>query len=148
MRDESSYNIGVLGSVKEVIQIAEEAQIPVHMAHLKALGRDVWGQSGDIIALVATAQERGIEITADQYPWRASGTGIGSSLVPRWVMADSQEAMFERLENADLQDGIREEMEGNLWRRGGADSLLITGESEWRGMTLQEICRAAGARPN
>jgi len=139
LRDESSYNIGVLGSVKEVIQIAEEAEIAVHMAHLKALGRDVWGQSGDIIALVAIAQERGIKITADQYPWRASGTGIGSSLVPRWVMADSQEAMFERLENADLQDGIREEMEGNLWRRGGADSLLITGESEWRGMTLQEI---------
>jgi N-acyl-D-aspartate/D-glutamate deacylase len=139
MRDESSYNIGVLGSVKEVIQIADEAQIPVHMAHLKALGRDVWGQSGDIIALVAAAQERGIEITADQYPWRASGTSLGSSLVPRWVMADSQEAMFQRLENADLKDGIREEMEANLWRRGGAESLLITGESEWRGMTLQEI---------
>ena len=139
VRDESSYNIGILGSVKEVIQIAEEANIPVHIAHLKALGRDVWGQSGDIIALVAAAQERGIEITADQYPWRASGTGIGSSLVPRWVMADSQEAMFKRLENADLKDGIREEMEANLWRRGGAESFLITGESEWRGMTLQEI---------
>jgi len=139
MRDESSYNIGVLGSVKEVIQIAEEAKIPVHMAHLKALGRDVWGQSGDIIALVAAAQERGTEITADQYPWRASGTSTSSSLVPRWVMADSEEAMFQRLENADLKDGIREEMVANLWRRGGAESLLITGDSEWRGMTLQEI---------
>ena len=147
VRDESSYNIGILGSVKEVIQIAEEANIPVHIAHLKALGRDVWGQSGDIIGLVAAAQERGIEITADQYPWRASGTGIGSSLVPRWVMADSQEAMFQRLENADLKDGIREEMEANLWRRGGAESLLITGESEWRGMTLQEIAEQLAVDP-
>ncbi len=139
LRDESSYNIGVLGSIRELIRIGEEASIPVHAAHLKALGRDVWGQSGDIIALVAAARERGVEVTADQYPWRASGTSLSSSLIPGWVKADSEEAMFERLANADLQDRIREEMEGNLWRRGGEESLLITGESEWRGKTLQEI---------
>lgn len=139
VRDESSYNIGVLGSVREVIQIAESAGLPAHIAHLKALGRDVWGQSGDIIALVAAARERGLDITADQYPWRASGTSTGSALVPRWVMADSQEAMFRRLANADLSDRIREEMEANLWRRGGAESLLITGESQWRGMTLEQV---------
>ena len=144
MRDESSYNIGVLGSVKEVIEIGEAADIPVHIAHLKALGRDVWGQSGDIIALVAAARERGVEITADQYPWLASGTSLSSSLIPRWVQADSQDAMFERLANADLEDRIREEMEANLWRRGGDDSLLVTGEGEWRGMTLKDIAEEMG----
>ena len=139
LRDESSYNIGVLGSVRELIDIAEAAGLPGHIAHIKALGRDVWGQSGDIIGLVSAARERGLQITADQYPWRASGTSLSSSLIPRWVQADSQEAMFERLDNEDLRGGIREEMEANLWRRGGKDSLLITGESEWRGMTLGEI---------
>ena len=139
LRDESSYNIGILGSIKELIQIGEEADIPVHAAHLKALGRDVWGQSGDIIGLVAAARERGVNVTADQYPWRASGTSLQSSLVPDWVRADSEEAMFERLANADLADGIREEMEANLWRRGGEESFLITGESEWRGKTLEQI---------
>jgi hypothetical protein len=89
--------------------------------------------------LVAAARERGVEITADQYPWLASGTSLSSSLIPRWVQADSEEAMFERLANADLEDRIREEMEANLRRRGGHDSLLVTGESEWRGMTLKEI---------
>ena len=147
LRDESSYNIGVLGSVREIIEIGEAADIPVHIAHIKALGRDVWGQSGDIIGLVSAARERGLEVTADQYPWRASGTSLSSSLVPRWVQADSEEAMFERLDNADLRDGIREEMEDNLWRRGGKDSLLITGDSEWRGMTLGEIAEDMGMEP-
>lgn len=147
MRDESSYNIGVLGSIRELIEIGEKARIPAHAAHLKALGRDVWGQSGDIIALVEAARERGVEVTADQYPWRASGTSLGSSLVPSWVRADSREAMFGRLDNPDLRDGIREEMEGNLWRRGGEDSLLITGESEWRGMTLGDIAEQMGVDP-
>jgi len=144
IRDESSYNIGLLGAIGEVIQIGEAAHIPVHIAHLKALGRDVWGQSGDIVGLIAAARERGVEITADQYPYRASGTSLGSALVPRWVMADSREAMFGRLTNPDLEDRIREEMEANLWRRGGAESLLVTGESEWRGMTLQDIAERTG----
>lgn len=147
LRDESSYNVGVLGSVRELIEIGEEAGIAVHAAHLKALGRDVWGQSGDIIALVSAARERGVEVTADQYPWRASGTSLSSSLIPRWAMADSQEAMFERLDNADLKDRIREEMEQNLWRRGGEESLLITGDSQWRGMTLGEIAEQMNMAP-
>jgi len=147
MRDESSYNIGVLGSIRELIEIGEKANIPVHAAHLKALGRDVWGQSGDIIALVEAARERGLEVTADQYPWRASGTRFAAALIPAWVRADSNEAMFGRLENPDLEDRIRTEMEGNLWRRGGKESLLVTGESEWQGMTLGEIADDMGVEP-
>jgi N-acyl-D-aspartate/D-glutamate deacylase len=55
--------------------------------------------------------------------------------------------MFGRLDNPDLRDQIREEMEGNLWRRGGEDSMLVTGESEWRGMTLGEIAEQMNADP-
>ena len=147
LRDESSYNIGLLGAVQEAIDIGEGAGIPVNIAHLKALGRDVWGQSGDIVGLISAARERGLQVTADQYPWRASGTSFRSAIIPRWAMADSREAMFERLENADLRDGIREEMEANLWRRGGADTLLVTGDSQWQGMTLDEIATEMGIDP-
>ncbi len=148
MRDESSYSIGLLGAVEEVIEVAERADIPGHIAHLKALGRDVWGQSGDVIALVEAARERGLEITADQYPYRASGTRFRSALIPAWVRADSNEAMFARIANPDLADGIREEMEANLYRRGGADSLLVTGAgSRWQGQTLAEIAESMELDP-
>ena len=147
LRDESSYSIGLLGAVGEAIRIGEEAGIPVHIAHLKALGTHMWGQSGDVIGLISAARGRGVDVTADQYPYRASGTNLKSSLVPRWVMADSEDAMFERLANADLQDRIREEMAANLERRGGPESLLITGASDWRGRTLGEIAEAMGVDP-
>jgi N-acyl-D-aspartate/D-glutamate deacylase len=55
--------------------------------------------------------------------------------------------MFGRLANPDFKDQIRQEMEGNLWRRGGADSLLVTGDSEWRGKTLGEIAEQMGVDP-
>ncbi len=47
--------------------------------------------------------------------------------------------MSARFANPDLEDRIREEMTSNLARRGGAESLLVTGESEWRGLTLEQI---------
>lgn len=147
IRDESSYNIGLVGSIREVITIAREAEIPAHIAHIKALGKDVWGQSGDLIALIDSAREEGLRVTADQYPWQASGTRFGSALVPRWAMADSNEAMLARLANPDLQDRIREEIASNITRRGGADSMLVTGSSEWRGMTLAEIAEQMDVDP-
>lgn len=140
MRDEGSYTIGLLASVEETLTIAAEADMPVHISHLKALGRDVWGQSGDVITMINAARERGLRVTANQYPYRASGTRFSAALIPGWVRADSKEAMFERLKNADLKDRIREEMETNLWRRGGPDAMLVTGtDSQWRGMTLADI---------
>jgi N-acyl-D-aspartate/D-glutamate deacylase len=140
MRDESAYSIGLLASVEETITIAEEAKIPVHISHLKALGREVWGQSGDVVELVNEARKRGLEVTANQYPYQASGTRFSAALIPGWVRADSTEAMFSRLENGDLKDRIREEMQTNLWRRGGPEAMLVTGtNSQWRGMTLADI---------
>ena len=62
-------------------------------------------------------------------------------------MADSQEAMFARFSNPDLDGRIQTEMEGNIYRRGGPDTLLVTGESEWRGKTLEEISQEMETAP-
>ena len=140
MRDESSYSIGLIGSIEEVIRIAKESDISVHISHLKALGHDVWGQSGAVIQLVDNANQRGLRITANQYPYLAGGTRFSSVLIPAWVRADSREAMFDRLKNRDLQDRIYEEMVRNLNRRGGPNTMLVTSnKSPWRGMFLNEI---------
>ena len=52
MRDESTYNIGLMNSVRETLRIGKEANIPVMISHIKALGADVWGQSSEVIALI------------------------------------------------------------------------------------------------
>ncbi len=145
LRSESSFALGVDGALREALTIAEQAGIPAHIAHLKALGSDVWGASGDLIALIEDARARGLEITADQYPYRASGTRFSSALVPQWARADSRAAMLARFENADLEPRLRAEMTDNLRIRGGPTAMLVTGtDSRWRGMTLAEIAAEAG----
>jgi N-acyl-D-aspartate/D-glutamate deacylase len=142
-RDESNYTIGVLASVAEVIRIGREARLPVHIAHLKALGVDVQGQAPGIVALIERARAKGIDVTADQYPWLASGSSLDAALVPRWASDGGYAALVARLADPAVRTRLRDEMAENLRRRGGAEAILMTAPGfAWTGKTLAAI--AAG----
>jgi N-acyl-D-amino-acid deacylase len=139
-RDESSYSIGLLGSVQEVIDIGRQAGMPVHFAHLKALGVDVHGQAGAVIAAIEKARAEGIDVTADQYPWLASGSNLDASLLPRWAVDGGGKALLKRLDDPATLTKIRGEMAENLRRRGGAGALLLISEGyPWTGQTLEQV---------
>lgn len=126
LRDESTFSIGFTAALDEAINIAQQADIHLHLAHIKALGVDVWGQSKQAIAKIEIAQKNGISISADQYPWLASGTKMRSAVMPKWVMADSTEAFHQRLGQKDLAARLEKEITENIRRRGGPDSLYLT----------------------
>lgn len=138
MRDEGNYGEGLLASVDETIKIGRQASIPVHIAHIKALGPAVHGLSEQVVARVAAARADGVQVTADQYPWLASGTRLSNALLPRWVQDGGRQAMRKRLREP-LDGPLLEQMNANLARRGGGERLLITGESAHRGRTLKEV---------
>ena len=148
IRSESSYGDGLLSAVEETITIGKAADIPVHISHIKALGQDVWGQSEAIVSMLEAAREAGIRVTANQYPWSASGTRFSNALIPRWVMADSKEKMAERLFDPELKAGIDEEMQNNLRLRGGPEAMLVTNAaSDYVGMTLGQIALVLEMEP-
>jgi N-acyl-D-amino-acid deacylase len=147
-RDESSYNIGLLNSVSEAIQIGREAGMPVHFAHIKALGVDVQGQAPQVIAAIEAARRAGQEVTADQYPWNASGSNLESSLLPRWAVDGGRSALLKRLDSAEQREKIRTEMHENLRRRGGPESLLMTSaDTPWTGKTLSQMAQSWKIEP-
>ena len=149
MRDESTYNIGLLAAIEETLQIGREANIPVHIAHIKALGVDVWGQSSAAIELIEKARESGQKVTANQYPWQASGTHLRNTVLPREVLSGSGDQYLDRLRDPNVVARIRSAMEENLRRRGGADSLLVVvaNDPEIMGTTLAEIAASRGLHP-
>lgn len=139
-RDESSYDIGLLASIDEAITIGREARLPVHIAHIKALGLDVHGQAAAVIARVERARDEGLQVTADQYPWLASGTRFGATLLPPWAVDGGRAALFARLDDPKDAARIRADMADNLRRRGGPEALLLTSQGfPWSGRTLQDI---------
>ena len=126
MRDENSYSIGLLGAIKETIRIGREAKLPVHISHIKALGPEVWGQSKQSIELMKKARAQGVDVAACQYPYDASGTSLEASLVPRWAEVGGRGELLKRIDDSQVRPRLLAEMQDNLKRRGGADSLLIT----------------------
>ncbi|MDQ8757636.1 amidohydrolase family protein [Sphingosinicella sp. LHD-64] len=146
LRDESSYSIGLAAAVDEAITIGREGRLPVHIAHIKALGVDVHGQAPAIIARIEAARRAGQQITADQYPWSASGTSLAASLVPRWAHDGGRPALLRRFDDPSVAERLRTDMTENLRRRGGAESLLIT-EGQYRGQRLSQIAQTLGLDP-
>jgi N-acyl-D-amino-acid deacylase len=136
-RDDSSYGIGLLDSTREAIEIGRRAGMPVHISHLKALGVDVHGKAKDLVAIIGAARAKGLNVTANQYPFVASGSSLQASLLPRWSVEGGRRALLDRLNDSGTLQRIRTEMSENLRRRGGADSLLFNSVGQpWSGKTL------------
>jgi N-acyl-D-aspartate/D-glutamate deacylase len=144
-RDESSYGIGLMASTREAIEIGQRAGLPVHFAHLKALGVDVQGSASALVNLIDKARAGGLAVTADQYPWLASGTGLEPALVPPWAAEGGQAALKARLLDPGLKARLAKEMGENLRRRGGAGAILFTdSDSPYLGRRLSELAAEWG----
>ena len=141
LRDESNYNIGLISAIKETIDIGLKANIPVHISHIKCLGRNVWNQSDSIIKLVEFYREKGLNITANQYPYDASATSLKGAVVPRWAESGGKDSLFIRFNDKKNKTRILKETSSNIFRRGGADKLLIVNSknSDLIGKNLLEL---------
>jgi N-acyl-D-amino-acid deacylase len=149
MRDESSYTIGLLGSVRETIRIGQEAHLPVMISHIKALGKDVWGESTQVIATIDAARAAGLNVTASQYPYDASGTSVEAALIPRWAEVGGRAALLQRIEDPRVRPRLIADMQENLERRGGPQSLLLTASPDrtFIGKRLSEVAQERHLSP-
>lgn len=142
-RDESSYSIGLMNSVREAIRIGRESGLTTNIGHVKALGVDVWGFADSVLRLMREARAQGHMVVADQYPWSASGTGLSAALLPRWAQAGGGDSLRVRIADAATRERILVEMRDNLRRRGGDSTLLlINGNAAarpWIGKTLKQV---------
>jgi len=102
MRNEAEE---LIEAVKEAIEISEKSGAPVHISHFKAVGRTNWGLVKEACAIIEEAQARGLQVTADQYPYRFSSGYPYSSLIPRsaWLGIEVNEEN-ERLDSDDIEE--------------------------------------------
>ena len=84
IRDESDL---AFDSFREVIRIATEAKIPCHISHIKLGTVAVWGKAREAVKLIEEARARGLDITADFYPYDAWSSTI-TVMVPNKKYTD------------------------------------------------------------
>jgi N-acyl-D-amino-acid deacylase len=70
----------LLDAVREAIRVGEEGGVAVQISHHKASTRTAWGRVKDSLALIEAARDRGVDVTADQYPYTAGSTSLHAVL--------------------------------------------------------------------
>ncbi len=141
-RDEATYSIGLLNSVKEALTIGREAGMPVHIAHIKALGPTVWGQSAGIIKMINEARAKGQIVTTDQYPYPANQTSLQAQIIPSWALDGGYPALIKRFNDPATLEKIRAETNENIKRSNGPHAILFTRYGQpWTGKYLDEVAK-------
>ena len=136
-------------AIGEAIQIGEEAGLPVVIYHLKVAAKPHWGTMGEIGELIEQARERGLEVSACQYPYTAGGTSLIACL-PAWAQEGGREQALARIADPELRARMRKEIETtidgweNLIAGSGFDGIQIASlpremDSSLLGKRLSEI---------
>ncbi|MCC6391216.1 MAG: D-aminoacylase [Bryobacterales bacterium] len=107
MRNESSK---VLDAIRESIEIGEKGGVPVHIYHLKAAGEGNWPLMQKAIDMIGAARRRGVDVTADIYPYIRNGIGLGSFIPPHYY-AQGAKPFLDTLRDAGVRAKIRKEVE-------------------------------------
>jgi N-acyl-D-amino-acid deacylase len=115
----------------EAIAIAETAGLPLEISHIKMGTVAVWRRAPDVVRTVEAARRRGVDVTADCYPYQAWHSNM-EVLVPN-KRYDDPASVEEAL--ADV---------------GGAERITITEckpHPEYAKKTLADIAKSEGTTP-
>ena len=130
-----------LGAVEEIIRIGRETGVPVNISHFKVLSKRFWDLCPRLIEMVEEARAEGVQVTADQYPYRASGTGLGA-WIPKWANEGGNEELVKRLNDPDTTERIKEGLAEAMEDRGGPEAALISSyplDESLVGMNIAEV---------
>jgi N-acyl-D-amino-acid deacylase len=150
IRDESTYNIGLVNAIKEVIEIGRKSGVRTNFSHLKGIGPFSVGKSPEVLGILDAARAEGLDVTADQYPYTASGSGITGALLPRWAQVGGREGTLARLKDPETRAKMKKGIEENYVRRGGPEKLqvaLCAHHPEFEGGTMKDACEKMGLDP-
>ena len=118
-------------SLDEVFEIAQKAQIPVEIWHLKTAYKNNWGRMSHVLARIKQARDRGLDVSADIYPYIAGSTAL-SACLPPWAQEGGTDKMLARLRDAQTRQRLKKEIseEQTEWENiylgsGGPSGVLI-----------------------
>ena len=120
-------------AIREAIQIGEGAGVPVHLFHWNSVAST---SAPEFLKIIHEAQQRGVRVTGDAYPYTWGITWLASYL-PTWAQAGGTEAMLARLRDPEQRKLIAHGFQNDPpfyarigWEnvRVGVDDPLINGK--------------------
>lgn len=147
MRNEGT---GVVEALEEALEIGRRSGAAVQISHHKVTRKAGWRlHCRTTIAMIDKARREGMDVTCDQYPYRASSTTMDSN-APDWAFEGGVEALLQRLQDPETRAKINayaNETHIGRWQ----DTYVANVESEknqWQvGKSIAEIAEIRGVDP-
>jgi N-acyl-D-aspartate/D-glutamate deacylase len=156
----------LLDATRELVEIARLGGARTHHSHMEAVGEPFWDRIPEMLAIEDAARDEGLAISHDVFPYTRAATMM-TAIFPPWSLEGGVPGLLDRLEQPDLRDRIRRDIEEqrpswppwgpegwphNLVRAVGWDGILVAsvgpgGPAEWVGRSLAEIAAERGADP-
>ena len=149
----------IFESLDEIFAIADRAKIPAEIFHLKTAYKANWGKMAEVLKRIHDARDRGLDVTADQYPYIRASNGLDACL-PLWMREGGKDKMIARLKDPLQRERAKKEMDDqqakgweNQWYgSGGSDGVMLSSVlngdlKKYEGKSLTEIGRLMGKDP-
>jgi N-acyl-D-amino-acid deacylase len=148
----------IFESLDEVFTIAERADVPAEIWHLKTAYKANWGKMAEVLRRIEAARARGLRVSANIYPYNRASNGLDACF-PLWVREGGVDAMIARLKDPAQRERIKKEMndpnapyENQWYGSGGPSGVMVSSVlnpdlRKYEGMTLDAIGKAMGKDP-
>jgi N-acyl-D-aspartate/D-glutamate deacylase len=134
----------------KALKLAEETGIAVHIYHIKVRGKNNFGRVKDIIKKIDAARARGLDVTANLYPYTAM-EHPWARLFPSWVQAMPRRDAIAKLKERAFREKIKadEEFGEYVNEHGGWEGIVgtvfnVPKNKEYEGKTILEISKLRG----
>lgn len=117
------------GAIEEVIHIAQEANIPLQISHLKLDGKNNWGKADERLEQLEYARKNGLDVTTDVYPYTFCMTNL-HALLPDWLFEKGLEKVKEALKEKEIKKRLTE------YYRNGTSMLAPSTQEDWDNVVL------------
>jgi N-acyl-D-amino-acid deacylase len=126
-------------AVLEAIEIGERSGAPVHFSHYRT-GPSNIGQTAAVVAPLEAAITRGLEVTAELYPY-PGGSSHGLIFFPPPSHEGGTDEILERLANSETRKQIAEDYDRTLgsWHRIRFSNLPSGNNDDLIGRTVGEV---------
>jgi N-acyl-D-amino-acid deacylase len=151
MRDECGVSSGgskkgVIGSIREVVEIARRAEIPVQISHLKINFPIGDTRASQVLEVIESARHEGLDVTADQYPYDAGSTMVSILLPERFLSSTGVKDAYKTREGrTEIKNAIT-----RVFSYLPPEKTLITLYPEkeaYEGKNIKEIAELEGRSP-
>lgn len=136
--------------VDKAIKIADATGIPVHIYHLKIRGKSLWGKASPVIDRIEEARKRGLEITANQYPYTAMQHPWGA-MFPAWSKTGPPGVVAKVLADPANREKLKKDKEYLQYvdEHGGYEGIVGSRYvnpklKQYEGKTVAEVAKLRG----